>query len=236
MEGFELGTESLAKSSVIQMVKSALGLIPGMAPVVDLYSNYQQNVQYNNIVDVLQKHSEQIRFISDNLIDKLYVNSPLYAKDLLITLQKAKDEFNEEKRMVFASYLTACCHTENSNNQNKDLFLDYIAKLDFIDIFILQNLSKHYNGKNIVEYSTSKYNVEHEIKVSKLDIQIHVEHLSAIGVIERCDKEDVDRFNRRFGNIQTREKSFNKLNLYQRTYLGDGIYSFLRKAEPQKMI
>ena len=36
MEGFELGTESLAKSSVIQMVKSALGLIPGMAPVVDL--------------------------------------------------------------------------------------------------------------------------------------------------------------------------------------------------------
>ena len=70
-------------------------------------------------------------------------------------------------------------------------------------------------------------------KVSKLDIQIHVEHLSAIGVIERCDKEEVDRFNQRYGNRQPREKVFKKLNYYQRTYLGNGIYSFLRKAEPQ---
>ena len=72
MEGLDLEKESLALSSGIQMVKSALGLIPGLAPLVDLYSNYQQNVQYNNIVDVLKKHSEQIRLISDILIDKLF--------------------------------------------------------------------------------------------------------------------------------------------------------------------
>lgn len=232
MEGFDLEKESLALSSGIQMVKSALGLIPGLAPFVDLYSNYQQNVQYNNIVDVLKKHAEQIKMISHILIDKLYINSPLYAKDILITVQKAKDEFNEEKRMVFASYLTACCHTENSNNPNKDLFLDYVARLDFLDIFILKNLTMHYNGKNIVEHCTTKYNVEHEVKVSKFDIQIHVEHLASIGVIERCDKEEVDRFNKRHGNVLPREKTFKKLNFYQRTYLGDGIYSFLRKAEP----
>ena len=122
MNDLELNKENQAVSSVIQMLKSALGLIPGMSPFVDLYSNYQQNVQYNNIVDVLKKHAEQIKMISDILIDKLYINSPLYAKDILITVQKAKDEFNEEKRMVFASYLTACCHTENSNNPNKDLW------------------------------------------------------------------------------------------------------------------
>ena len=80
------------------------------------------------IVDVLNKHSEQIRLISDILIDKLYINSPLYAKNILVTVQKANNEFNEEKRIVLASYLTACCHTENSNNPNKDLFLDYIAR------------------------------------------------------------------------------------------------------------
>lgn len=233
MNDLELNKENQAVSSVIQMLKSALGLIPGMSPFVDLYSNYQQNVQYNNIVDVLKKHSEQIRLIKDILIDNIYINSPMYAKDLLITVQKAKDEFNEEKRLVFASYLTACCHKENSNNPNKDLFLDYIARLDFIDIFILQNLTMFYNGKNVVEYCTSEYNRKHANTVSKLDIQIHVEHLSAIGVIERCDKEEVDRFNQRYGNRQPREKVFKKLNYYQRTYLGNGIYSFLRKAEPQ---
>ena len=110
MNDLELNKENQAVSSVIQMLKSALGLIPGMSPFVDLYSNYQQNVQYNNIVDVLKKHSEQIRLIKDILIDNIYINSPMYAKDLLITVQKAKDEFNEEKRVVFASYLTACCH------------------------------------------------------------------------------------------------------------------------------
>ena len=55
--------------------------------------------QYSN---VLKKHSEQLRLISDILIDKLYVNSPLYAKDILITVQKAKDEFNKEKRLIMA--------------------------------------------------------------------------------------------------------------------------------------
>lgn len=232
MESSELKTENLAMSSGIQMVKSALGLIPGMAPIVDLYSNYQRNVQYNNIVDVLQKHSDQIRLISDILLDKLYVNSHLYAKDLLITVQKAKDEFNEEKRTVFASYLTACCHTENSNNPNKNLFLDYIARLDYLDIFILKHLAMNYNGKNIVEHCTTIYNDEHDIKVSEFDIQIHVEHLSSIGVIERCEKEEVERYNQRSGNVQLREKNIKRLNFYQRTYLGDGIYSFLKKAEP----
>ena len=233
MNDIELNKVNQVVSSGIQMLKSALAQIPVMAPFVDLYSNYQQNVQYNNIVDVLNKHSKQIRLITDILIDKIYINSPMYAKDLLITVQKAKDEFNEEKRLVFASYLTACCHKENSNNPNKDLFLDYIARLDFIDIFILQNLRINYNGKNAVEYCTYEYNRKHANTVSKLDNQIHVEHLSAIGVIERCDKEEVDRFNQRYGNRQPREKVFKKLNYYQRTYLGNGIYSFLRKAEPQ---
>ena len=232
MEDFGLEKDNLALSSSIQMVKSALGLIPGFAPIVELYSNYQQNVQYNNIVDVLNKHSEQIRLISDILIDKIYINSPQYAKDILVTVQKAKNEFNEEKRIVLASYLTACCHTENSKNPNKDLFLDYIARLDFIDIFILNNLSKNYNGKNIIEHCTTKYNSEHELKLSKLDIQIHVEHLSSLGVIERCDKEEVDRFNQRLGNVRPIERNFKKLNFYQRTYLGDGIHSFLSKAKP----
>ena len=63
MNDLELNKENQAVSSVIQMLKSALGLIPGMSPFVDLYSNYQQNVQYNNIVDVLRNCFEIIENI-----------------------------------------------------------------------------------------------------------------------------------------------------------------------------
>ncbi len=34
------------------------------------------------------------------------------------------------------------------------------------------------------------------------------------------------------GNVRPRERIFKKLNFYQRTYLGDGIHSFLSKAKP----
>ena len=54
MEEFDLEKENLALSSGIQMVKSAFELIPGLSPFVNLYSNNQQNVQYNNIVMFLK--------------------------------------------------------------------------------------------------------------------------------------------------------------------------------------
>lgn len=68
MNDIELNKVNQVVSSSIQMLKSALAQIPGMSLFVDLYSNYQQNVQYNNIVDVLTKHSKQIRLITDLII------------------------------------------------------------------------------------------------------------------------------------------------------------------------
>lgn len=233
MEEFELNKDSLTKSSIIQMLKTALAMFPPLNFAVDLYSNYQQNVQYNNIVDVLHKHSCQLKKIED-FIDKSYMSSIQYAKDMYVTIQRAKDELNEDKRTIYASYITSCCLSENSNDHNKELYLDYIGRLDFIDIFILRNLSKYYNGKDAVEFCTSNYNIYHENKVSKLDIQIHLEHLSSMGVVERCDREEVDKFNQRVGNVKPRGKIFKKFNYYQRTYLGDGIYTFITKAEYAK--
>ena len=60
------------------------------------------------ILDNMERHQNFLFEIwKECLIDKLFIKSPLYANDILITVQKAKDEFNEKKRMIFASYHTA---------------------------------------------------------------------------------------------------------------------------------
>lgn len=72
-----LQKEGLVSSAVIQMAKSAISLIPGLSLLVDQFSNYQQNVQYNNIVDVLQKHASQLSILTEIVLDKIYMNSPV---------------------------------------------------------------------------------------------------------------------------------------------------------------
>lgn len=46
-----------------------------------------------------------------------------------MALQKAKDELHIEKRKMFARYLTAYFHIDNSKENNKDLYFDLIAHI-----------------------------------------------------------------------------------------------------------
>lgn len=230
MEIESIKKESIGSSALIQMAKSVLNLYcPGLSIFVDQFSNYQQDTQYNNVVDVLQKHESQLKMATDIIIDKLYMNSPVYVKDVLTTIQKAKDELNADKRLVYASYLTSCCNKDNVQDINKDIYLDYIGRIDYVDFFILKTLTKQYNGRDAVSSCSSRYNQLHEFKVSENDIRIHLDHLTSMGLIERCDQEEVERFNKRVGNVMRRERIFKKLNLYQRSHLGEGLYQFIRK-------
>ena len=163
-------------------------------------------------------------------MNKAYTESPYYVRDILDTMQKAKDELNKEKRRAYALYLTACCHIENNDNINKQIFLDYLGRLDYLDIFILKWLTPHYNGHDAVSSCMSKYNYEHLAHITKVDIMIHLEHLCSLGLIERCDKEEVENFNKRNGNIMSRHTTFKRNNFFQRTVTGDGFVSFIRKG------
>lgn len=205
------------------------GICKYLPPLVNLFNDFEKTVQYNNIVDVLQSHAEQIKELKESL-NKAYAESPNYVKDILDTIQKAKDELNQEKRHAYASYLTACCHIENNDNINKQIFLDYLGRLDYLDIFILKWLTPHYNGHDAVSLCMSKYNYEHQAHITKVDIMIHLEHLCSLGLIERCDKEEVENFNKRNGNIMSRHTTFKRNNFFQRTVTGDGFVSFIRKG------
>ncbi len=235
MKKDNLQKENYFTSGIIQAVKSAISMIPELSALsflVDQFTNYQQNVQYNNIVDTLNKHAQQIAFLMDTIVNKDYINSSNYANDVLLTMQKAKDEIDEDKRTVYASYLSACCLNSNILDKNKLIYLDIVGRISYLDFFILEQLTKHFNGKNAIDLCTNTYNSNHKEKIQKIDIQIHLEHLYSLALIERCDKEGIEAFYKRVRSNLPKGKTFKELNYYQRTYLGDSLLKFINKAKP----
>ena len=122
MDANELSKSNPEIASLIEFVKSGLSEIPVLAQFIDAFSAYEQTVQTNNIIDVLKTHGMQIEILLAMAKDSVRISSPSYPSDVMLTVQKAKDELNESKRRLYASYLTACCHTENENDTNDEIF------------------------------------------------------------------------------------------------------------------
>ena len=56
----------------------------------------------------------------DNRVRNMeYINSQEFICDLLRTVDYSKDEIDENKRIMYAKYLTACCHIDNAENRCK---------------------------------------------------------------------------------------------------------------------
>lgn len=222
---------NIGQSMTIQMIKSAIKVIsPALSIPIELYDNYQNTVQYNNIVDVLKSHEAKLTMLSDIVINKLYMQTPVYAKDILLTIQKAKDELNGNKRELYAQYLTACCHINNKNDFNKELYLDYIGRIDFLDFFILKKMSNLLNNRNSISWCRIEFNEFYHTNYSENDIKIHYDHLMSLGLIERCDKEEYEAFQKKVRNSSNSYNSFKSKNLFQKTSLGKALYEFISKT------
>ena len=61
MEAKELSHDNYTFSVVTSILSSLASYIPGVAQLVDVFNEFEKTVQYNNIVDVLQNHAEQIK-------------------------------------------------------------------------------------------------------------------------------------------------------------------------------
>ena len=180
--------------------------------------------QTHNIEDTLQKHQEQLDILKRIVIGELFVDRERYLEDLKTVLQKAKDEANEEKRRLYASYLTACCHPDNVEQENRRIFLDLVEKIDFTGVRILKELTTHFNGKEAVDHFSYIFRE----KLSKNDIRVQLDYLTSYRVIEQCSQEEIDNFLRRYGNIKTRTPR--AILFYKRTVLGDNLYNFISKG------
>lgn len=180
--------------------------------------------QTHNIEDTLQKHQEQLDILKRIVIGELFVDRERYLEDLKAALQKAKDEANEEKRRLYASYITACCHPDNVEQENRRIFLDLVEKIDFTGVRILKELTTHFNGKEAVDHFSYIFRE----KLSKNDIRVQLDYLTSYRVIEQCSQEEIDNFLRRYGNIRTRTPR--AMLFYKRTVLGDNLYNFISKG------
>ena len=205
-------------------VRSFLKAAASVTPVGARILSLMNDEQTRNIEDTLQKHQEQLEMLQEIVLGELYVDKEKYLETLKAALQKAKDEAAQEKRKLYASYLTACCHPENSDKGNRRIFLDLVEKIDFNGIRILKGLTTRYNGKEAVDYFTSLF----EGKLSKDDIIIQLDYLTSYRLIEKCTQEEIERFYARLGNVKAR-RTYN-LSYYKRTALGDALYQFISKG------
>lgn len=209
--------------TILEPVGSVLKATASSTSIGSFFVSLINDEQTRNIEDTLQKHEDQLDILREIVIGELYVNRERYLEDLKITLQKAKDEVNEEKRRLYASYLTACCHPDNAERGNRRILLDLVEKTDFISMRILRELTTKYKGKDI-DYFSQLFKEE----LSKNDVMVQLDFLTSYRLIEICSQEDIDRFNLRYGNRKSRHLI--PRYYYKRTVLGDNLYLFISKG------
>lgn len=200
------------------------------APIVSLLSDFQNHKQNLLIEDVLKTAFAMIDELDNRVRNMEYINSQEFICDLLRTVDYSKDEIDENKRIMYAKYLTACCHIDNAENRCKRMFLELMEKIDGLDFYILKSLKNTVDGKNAIERIYSKYNDEYNSDVSKKEVMNHFYYLTSLGLIEMSDQEEVEAFLQKYKECLS-SSTFRKAHLYQRTTLGDDLYHFISKID-----
>lgn len=209
--------------SIVKIV--ANGQHPVLGIGANLYFDYQNALQYNNVVDFLQKLLERLEWLNEIVLGKLFVEEPVLKKDLMQAIQIAKDELISEKRDLYASYVTACCHPDNKDWSRKQIYLRKIEQLDYLGIGILKILEKHSREDSIVKTMS-----ENKVFTDNEDIRAQLWDLEALGLAEKISAKDYYDAQRRGGNRMVRNPE--NVYLYKRTKLGDGLYNFIVKGIP----
>lgn len=220
--------DNVGTAALMQLLKAAFSNIPLLGVTIDLYDKYQSCIQYNNIVDVLTKHEGQIEKLNDAILDMNYVSSNMRINDIVVVCQKAKDELNEEKRETYAKYLSAGCLKVNNPNLNKDIYLDYIGRMDVMDIYILKILSDDLYDWNSIDSCARSFEEHFPSSSSHEDFDIHLDHLKSLGLIKYWDESETDFFpTYRNRSLNELNESLIKQHLYIKSSLGKALMSYL---------
>lgn len=226
----EIGKMSLP-AKVCCIIKAIGSYWSFAAPFVSALSDFQNYKQNRLIEDVLKKAFTMIEELDNRVRNVEYMNSQEFICDLLRTVDYSKNEIDENKRIMYAKYLTACCHIGNAENRCKRMFLEIMEKIDGLDFYILKSLRITFDGKDAIERIYSKYNEEYSSDVTKKEVMNHFYYLTSLGLIEMSDQEEVEAFLQKYKE-KISNSTFRKAHLYQRTTLGDDLYHFINKINP----
>lgn len=224
----ELEKTSKVKFLFESIVKIAANIQhPVLGVGANLYFDYQNVVQYNNVVDFLQKLKERLEWLNEIVFGKLFVEEPVIKKDLMQTIQIAKDEMISEKRDLYASYVTACCHPDNKDWSRKQIYLRKIEQLDYLGIKILQMLkSQSIESRIVNEINQANTSTDNE------DVLAQLWDLESLGLVEKISAKEYNETPRRGGNRMIRNPE--NVFIYKRTKLGEGLYQFIIKGIPNR--
>lgn len=131
-------------SSIEKIIESSVKAIASQIPIVSglasLYSDWKNNSEVKNIRHLIYEHGLNLQRLN-SIIDKTYIGTEDYAYILHKTIYKAKNEIRENKRKIFADFLTKSCLPKNIENNDKLIFLEILDKIDIEHLQLLQYLN-----------------------------------------------------------------------------------------------
>jgi hypothetical protein len=223
-----MGETTVSKTSPVefisfQLLKYAANPNP-VAALINAFCDGLNTLQINNIIDVLNDLKARIDNIEEKTGRNLYFDKVVFEEDILPMLQKAKDGVNAQKRKIYVAFIAACIHPDNLDCSNKSIFSNYLDKLDYLSVYILQNLEYYHTEKQLVEKIGSKF----DAKV----ILVHLWDLKANDLVEKISAEEYERLHRRYGNIKLRHPE--NVFLYKRNMFGGELLNFIIKGMPKE--
>ena len=120
--------------------------------------------------------------------------------------------------------MAACIHPDNLDCKNKGIFSNYLDKLDYLNIYILNSLGWPLTEKKLIEKIDSKYDAN--------VILVHLWDLKANNLVDKISAEEYERLVRRYGNIKLRDSQ--NVFLYKRNKFGDELLNFIIKGMPKE--
>ena len=222
MEEITVSKTSAVEFISLQLLKYATNPNP-VAALLNAFCDGLNTLQINNIIEVLNDLKARIDNIEQKTGRNLSFDKIVFEEDILPVLQKAKDGLNSQKRKLYVAFIAACIHPDNLDCSNKGIFSNYLDKLDYLSIYILNSLETYLTEKQLVEKIGSKYDVN--------AIHVHLWDLKANDLVEKINAEEFERLHRRYGNIKLRHPE--NVFLYKRNRFGGELLKFIIKGMPK---
>jgi hypothetical protein len=223
MEEITVSKTSAVEFISLQLLKYATNPNP-VAALISAFCDGMNTLQINTIVGLLNELKARIDNIEEKTGRNLYFDKVVFKEDILPILQKAKDGLNSQKRKLYVAFIVACIHPDNLDCKNKGIFSNYLDKLDYLSVYILNSLGSPLTEKQIVKKIDSKYDAN--------VILVHLWDLKANNFVEKISAEEYEKLVRRYGNIKLRNSQ--SLFLYKRNKFGDEFLNFIIKGIPKE--
>ena len=218
MEEITISKDSKIEFIARQLIKYAINPNPIVA-ILNAFWDGSDALQRNNIIDVLNDLKARVDYIEEKTQIKIRLDTPIFTDDILPIFQKAKNEFNTQKRQLYATFIAACVHPDNLNCSNKVIFSNYLERLDYLSIYILHNIKAYCTERQLIELIDSNED--------KDTILVHLWNLKSLDLVESITAEEYEKSSR-LGN--RRLLNSKNMFLYKRSNLGNEFLNFMLKG------